>query len=353
MITSNLEIVAQTTSTLILPKEISGSVQLDITPIIKQNIKQSTYECLSVFVKNAADEYNSNAVQGRYTVENEYLIFKPYFPFEKGMTYIVRTKETNGNYAFQSFQVGKKEAVEEAKVLSIYPSADELPENLLRFYFYFNTPMKKEEAVKHIQLIDAEGNIDDKAFMEFKQELWSADGKRLTLLFDPGRIKRGVSTNLELGPALLEGNKYQLTVSGSWQDVHGQELSIKTTKEFVVVEAYRHQINVDELKIQKPKPNSNDALSIQFDRIMDHALIQSMLRIKDENKKPIAGHWEISEDEKIVQFIPEKPWKKGTYRIVMDSRMEDVAANNLNNLLDQKTGKKNSNHQQKIRRFTI
>jgi len=355
MIVSRSEISSQTVPTLIVPNEINGTVQLDISSIPHLNAERSRYEYLSVFVKNEAEEYNSNPIQGIYKVEDNYLVFSPYFPFERGMTYVARTKysDTDSSYYYQSFQVGKKQSIDEAKVVMIYPLANELPENLLRFYVYFNTPMKKGQALKHIKLVDAAGNVDNHAFMEFKQELWSTDGKRLTLLFDPGRIKRGVSTNRELGPALLEGNHYQLTISGAWKDVHGQALSVETIKEFVVSPAYHQHIEIKDLVIQKPEANSDDSLRILFDRLMDHALVQSMIRIEDENNKLIPGHWETSEEEKIVQFIPKEPWKKGTYRIIMDSRMEDVAGNNLNNLLDQKTGEKNSNIQQLIRCFTI
>lgn len=355
VIISHLEIFSQTISTVTLPSEVDGSIQLNISTIPNLNIEELDYEYLSVFIKNKTNEYSVNAIQGRYKIEDDYLVFSPYFPFEKGITYVVRTKnaDADNNYSYQSFQVGKKETIAKAKVVDIYPSANELPENLLRFYFYFNTPMKKGQALKHIQLIDAAGIIDNHAFMEFKQELWSADGKRLTILFDPGRIKRGVSTNMELGPALLEGKTYKLIISVTWEDVYGQALAVNTTKEFVVTKAYRHQINVTELEIQKPKANTNEALHIHFDRIIDHALVHSMIRLEDTNKKLIAGHWETSEEEKIVQFIPKEPWKKGTYRITMDSRMEDVTGNNLNNLLDQKVGTKNSNIQHLIRPFTI
>lgn len=347
--------LAQTTPMVILPNEIDGDVKLDISAIPNLDIEKFGYEYLSVFVKNEGTEFSENAVQGRHTIEDDYLFFSPYFPFERGMNYVVRTKDADvdSNYSYQSFQVGKKLAVDKAAVVSIYPSANELPENLLRFYLYFNTPMKKGQALKYIQLIDSSGNIDNHAFMEFKQELWSADGKRLTLLFDPGRIKRGVSTNMELGPALLEGNQYKLAISGTWQDVYGQELSVTTTKEFVVGKAYRQQIKVNELEIKKPAANSDDTLSIYFDRIIDHALVQSMIRIEDENNNLIVGYWGTSEEEKTIQFIPEKAWKKGTYRIIMDSSMEDVSGNNLNNLLDHKTGEKISNIQEIIRPFTI
>ena len=291
MMISHLEALSQTAPSLILPNEINGKVQLYISTFPNFNVEKLGYEYLSVFVKNDKEEYSSNAVQGRYIIENDYLVFSPYFPFEKGMPYVVRTKNIDSSYAYQEFQVGKKKVVDKPKVVSIYPSADELPENILRFYFYFNTPMEKEQALKHIRLVDAEGNIDDKAFMKFKQELWSPDGKRLTLLFDPGRIKRGVSTNLELGPALLEGNKYHLTISEEWQDVYGQPLAEEKTKKIVVNQAYRQSINIKEWVIDKPNANSLNPLIIHFDRIMDHALLQSMIHIKDDEKK--TGLWTL------------------------------------------------------------
>jgi hypothetical protein len=296
------------------------------------------YEYLSVFVQQEATSADAKAVQGCHRLEGEYLLFTPYFPFEKGMTYVVRIQQadTEEPYAYHAFQVGKAQPVEKAAIQSIYPSADELPENLLRFYLYFQTPMKKGQALEHISLIDVAGNVDKRAFMEFKQELWSPDGKRFTLLFDPGRIKRGVSTNRELGPALLEGKWYQLQISGTWQDVFGQELLVETRKAFVAGKAYRERINVQNWSLQKPAVNSNEALSIYFDRVMDHALIQSMIQIANEEKNLLYGYWEVSGQEQLIHFIPEQTWQKGSYQIVLDSRLEDIAGNNLQSLLDQK-----------------
>lgn len=350
------DVLSQTNSPLILPNKIDGSVKYPISAIPNYIAEKPQSEYLSVYVKNDRDDYSTNAVQGTYRVENQYLLFTPYFPFESGMPYIVSIEnpETDSGYIYQSFQVGTKQTFGTAKVLGIYPLADELPENLLRFYIYFNTPMKKGQALTHIQLVDAAGKIDDKAFMEFKQELWSADGKRLTILFDPGRIKRGVSTNMDLGPAILEGNTYQLKVSGDWQDVHDQDLRIGFTKKFGVVPAYREQILVQDVNIVKPKANSMDALTISFDRIMDHALIQSMIRIEYEDHKLVAGHWEISEDETKAIFFPAAPWEKGRYRLIMDGRLEDVSGNNLNDLLDQKINAESERNPEEISRwFTI
>lgn len=348
---SRLTAWSQTPPPLILPDEVNGTVQLNLSALPPLDSEEPGYENLAVFVQQEGTELGSNPVQGRHSLEGEYLVFAPYFPFERGMTYVVRTPlaDSEDGYAYQSFQIGKQPRVEQAAVLDIYPTASELPENLLRFYLYFKTPMKKGQALDHIRLMDTAGNIDKHAFMEFKQELWSPDGKRLTILFDPGRIKRGVSTNMELGPALLEGKRYTLSISGTWQDVYGQELVVETTKEFVVGKAYRQSIKVQEWELHKPAANSDDALSIHFDRIMDHALFQPMIQIEDEEKNLIAGYWEGLEQEQLIQFIPEQKWQPGKYQIVIDSRLEDVAANNLQNLLDQnetEEGNNSDTHQQ-------
>ncbi|MEL6834028.1 MAG: hypothetical protein AAFP77_13630 [Bacteroidota bacterium] len=332
----NSGVVAQTAPELVLPVTLDGVIQLDVSSIPNQNRETPDYDLFAVFVENESEAYTSNAIQGRYTKEGDILSFKPYFPFEPGLTYIAKVRSANyeGHYFLKSFQIEEQKAAAKAGVLSIYPSASQLPENLLRFYLYFNTPMQQGQALSHIQLVDAVGNMDQHAFMEFKQELWSADGKRLTLLFDPGRIKRGVSTNLRRGPALLEGRRFELRISSAWKDVYGQELGNQASKEIEVVSPYRQQINVNEWVANPPNLNSQDTLRIHFDRILDYALLQSMIQLQDAEKNLIEGHWEVLQQEQLIQFIPTAPWRQGNYQIVVNSRLEDVAGNSLQNLLD-------------------
>lgn len=44
---------------------------------------------------------------------------------------------------------------------------------------------------------------------------------RLTLIIDPGRIKRGARPLEELGPALKAGKKYTLAIGREWRDGRG------------------------------------------------------------------------------------------------------------------------------------
>ena len=54
-------------------------------------------------------------------------------------------------------------------------------------------------------------------FLELEQELWSGDGRRFTLLFDPGRIKRGLKPREEQGPSSSRGFSPRLIRPGSKQ----------------------------------------------------------------------------------------------------------------------------------------
>ena len=76
-------------------------------------------------------------------------------------------------------------------------------------YVAFDRPARGLVHQADIKLLDSKDMAVENAFMDFGQELWSPDGKRLTVLFDPGKIKRGVEApHSELAP-LKEGGNIQ------------------------------------------------------------------------------------------------------------------------------------------------
>ncbi len=118
-----------------------------------------------------------------------------------------------------------------AKVAEVYPSSAELPENLLHFYLHFSAPMSRGEAYRHISLVNAAtGKAVDSPFLELDEELWSSDGTRFTLVFDPGRIKRGIKPREELGPVLEAGKSYLLVVDRDWPDAQGRPLPFRISQ---------------------------------------------------------------------------------------------------------------------------
>ena len=90
------------------------------------------------------------------------------------------------------FSLPHEPTVPPAVVDGIFPSSDALPENLLRFYVHFSAPMQSGGVQDHIVLLGSDGQPVVAAFLELTTELWGPAMRRLTVLLDPGRIKRGV-----------------------------------------------------------------------------------------------------------------------------------------------------------------
>src|SRR5207237_5315237 len=124
-------------------------------------------------------------------------------------------------------------------VTRVYPSANVLPENLLKFYLYFSAPMRRGHIYEHIRLLDHAGKPVELPFLEIDEELWNPDMTRLTLFIDPGRITRGVQPLEEVGPALEEGKRFTLAIDSNWLDVNGVPLKSGFEKHFKVGPADR------------------------------------------------------------------------------------------------------------------
>ncbi len=90
-------------------------------------------------------------------------------------------------------------------------------------------------------------------FLELDQELWDRENQRVTLLLDPGRIKRGLASLAEEGPALEEGARYTLVVDRDWPDAHGTPLAEEFRKPFRVTEADRKPPQVTDWRIMPPR----------------------------------------------------------------------------------------------------
>ncbi len=41
------------------------------------------------------------------------------------------------------------------------------------------------------------------------------------MTFDPGRIKRGLTSNEAMGPPIVEGKRYTLVIDRDWSDAQG------------------------------------------------------------------------------------------------------------------------------------
>ncbi|USD36093.1 hypothetical protein [Ferrimonas sp. SCSIO 43195] len=228
------------------------------------------------------------------------------------------------------------DAPSEATLVSaVYPTADRLPENLLRFYVYFSAPMDRGDILKSVYLADAQGNRQQGVFLDNKFDLWSPDSRRLTLLFDPGRVKTGLVAHNAMGRALTPGKHYQLVVETSAYDAKGCPLGSRFVKSFFATEADYQTPDVDGWQISQLQPGTSNPLTIDFDGKMDHVSLAYRIRLKDDDGNTVPGRIELAKQEQQWLFFPASPWGQRAYQLAVEPVLEDVAGNRIAGLFDQ------------------
>jgi hypothetical protein len=221
------------------------------------------------------------------------------------------------------------------RVEAIYPSPGRLPANLLRIYVVFSAPMTAGESRTRLRLVDAaSGAAIAHAFLELDDELWDPSGRRLTMLFDPGRIKRGLRANLEMGPPLVEGRRYRLVVDKGWLDARGRPLQEGFIKTFEITAPHRAVPDPNAWSIESPTAHTREPLIVRFDEVLDRALLFVGLGVMDEDGRPLDGVIDVGEDERAWSFTPAQPWTAGRYRLRVSPDLEDPAGNSLERVFD-------------------
>jgi hypothetical protein len=221
-----------------------------------------------------------------------------------------------------------------AHVEEIFPTAARLPSNLLRFYIVFSAPMSSGEAHTRLRLVDDRGQAVPGAFLELEEELWDPSGRRLTVLLDPGRIKRGLRANLESGAPLVEGRRYRLEVDASWRDAHGRPLVRGYAKAFEAVAADRTSPDVEAWVLAPPASDTRQPLVARFPEPLDRALLASALTIVDAAGHVVDGQVGVASGEREWSFTPRDPWSGGRHELRIAAELEDVAGNNLRRVFD-------------------
>ena len=138
--------------------------------------------------------------------------FIPHFPFESGIRYRASFdprplgRPELSEVLTLEFSLPRETGAVRTEVKHVFPSSDSLPENLLRFYVCFSNPMQRGRAEEHIRLLGPDGQPAPDVLYRPPVELWDRSMRHLTILLDPGRLKRGVGPNRELGPPLKGGS---------------------------------------------------------------------------------------------------------------------------------------------------
>lgn len=273
-------------------------------------------------------------VLGEASARREGVSWAPRYPLQPGQQYTAVWRPAVGEQIFATFTIPGRDLPATTTVLAVYPSSEAVPENLLRLYVQFSAPMSRGAASRFLELVDDNNDAIAGAFVVPEQELWSPTDDRLTLFFDPGRLKREVGPNLAAGAPLRAGQQITIRVNTEWPDAHGVPLRESFEHTWQVVEADRERPRADEWMLHAPA-RPEEPLRLEFPEALDRALLHRMLTVETEAGAPIVGAITVARGEREWVFAPTSPWLPGSYTIRVDPDLEDLAGNSLERLFDE------------------
>jgi hypothetical protein len=277
----------------------------------------------------------SESVAGRYELLDDRIRFTPRFEPVRGQPYEIRFVPAGGGEAFDTIMmIARSDHAEPTSVAAIHPGVDTIPMNLLRAYIQFSAAMSEGEAYERIKLLDASGEPVPDPFLVLEHELWNSDRTRFTLLFDPGRIKRGLVPNEDLGLPLRQGNDYALVIDGNWADAHGNALTGGRTWTFHAGPVDRASPRVEDWSINPPSAGTREPVHVDAGERLDHALLERLITVRDATGIEIRGEVKVSGGGSVWSFTPESSWVAGDYALQIGTELEDQAGNNLRHHFD-------------------
>ncbi len=277
-----------------------------------------------------AEQLARPPLAGTYAITNTGVRFDPQFPLVPGLEYVAILFEIpGGEPVLTKLSLPKPPLGPRVSVAAVYPSANRLPENTLRLYVHFTGPVIRGNVYRHMKLVRDDGYEVKEPFLEIEEELWSADGNRLTVLFHPGRVKRGLVPREEEGPILEDGRTYTFSISEKWEDTEGRPIVRGFTKTFTAGPPDDQAVDLSVWAVMAPRAGSTSPLIVKLPKPLDHALLGRLVSVEDAAGKPVPGTLTVGGGERVLTFDPKMPWAKGEYRLVADTRLEDVCGNRV------------------------
>ena len=293
----------------------------------------------SELIADGTDLRTLQPIAGRFEIGHSEICFIPRFPFLDGMSYslLIDSVEVGsvGNLEIWTIRRPAPDDPLTTDVVGIYPSADQLPVNQLKLYIHFSHPMSEGWAARavHVRRADNDQPLDG-VFLTMEPELWDPERRRLTLLLDPGRIKRGLVPHEESGYPLIEGVPVIVSIDAKYRNAAGRPLRTGAERLYEIGPPVRIRVNPADWRYHFPTAGSKDPLTVEFDRPLDHALLEHSIWIKDAASAALPGRVSVGPGEGYWQFEPQSPWEEGRHHVIIEPRLEDLAGNSLIRVFD-------------------
>ncbi len=264
----------------------------------------------------------------------------PRFGFVAGSTYRARLS-LQGKILAQADWTQPMVESRAPEVVSIDPTASELPANLLKFHIAFSEPMRRSRGI--FDLFHIEDDYSGKRVeAPWRQlELWSEDHRRLTLWIHPGRVKQGVNLRTSMGPVLLPDRSYTLVIEAGLLSLAGVPTAEPTRKKFFTLAEDHERPSAKNWQLTLPKVGSKDALFVESPEPLDSMLAIRYLRVSDaigDDVELIVSTQDVADGKenhgRKFGLIPKQPWRNEPYVIHAGEFLEDLAGNTPTRVFD-------------------
>jgi hypothetical protein len=203
--------------------------------------------------------------------------------------------------------------------LTISPSGDSVPENLLRIELNLAQPVDGPLDMRRVHLLDDTGARIDDALLDLA--LPSTDGKSVAILMHPGRIKSGVGPNVVLGVALHAGVRVTLVVDDP-------TFGPMVKKQWLVAPALRAPIATAQWRVHAPAAGTRAPLMVTLPAPLN-ASADQLIGVAAANGQRVPGAASLQAGETEWRLLPTSPWRAGDYALRIHPSIEDPAGNRL------------------------
>lgn len=276
------------------------------------------------------------AISGRYAITDGRIDFTPSFPFDRGRRYTLELftarlqRPREPSVMSQTLALPGEAETPLTRVLSVDPTADVWPANILRIYIHFSNAMGLETGVGKITLRDAQGAEVAAAFVPIEADYFNQERTRYTLFFDPGRVKRGILPNRQFGRALVPGRRYVLEISATWTDARMRPLAADFRREFQAGPAIESPLRVEDWQFSDVVAGGTAPLAVTFPWPIDRGIAARAFVITGPDGRKVEGRAEIEAGDCRWIFVPTSAWAAGPHQFVTQPALEDVSGNQVN-----------------------
>jgi hypothetical protein len=267
---------------------------------------------------------------GRLERDGAYVCFVPRFAFLDGMSYTVTVEGTSAAVLVRP----RPERPATTEVTDIRPTAAEVPVNFLRFYVWFSAPMSEGYAAGQVRLVRDDGSIIAGGLLPTEHELWDASRRRLTVLLDPARIKRGLPAHQQVGYPLRSGEPFRLVVGDGFRDAQGLPLKALAERRYEVGGEERRHVDPVSWELAVPSAGTREPLQVTFGRPLDHGLLARCLHVRGPSSEFVHGTAQIGPGEQSWQLVPSRAWASTVHQLVVEPVLEDLAGNSVSRVFD-------------------